>query len=39
MKKSKNPKLKEGDRIILVYMDGESLDPGKRSCNWVRKGP
>jgi hypothetical protein len=30
MKKSKNPKLKEGDRIILVYMDGESLDPGTK---------
>jgi hypothetical protein len=30
MKKSKNPKLKEGDRIILIHMDGESLDPGTK---------
>ena len=30
MKKSKNPELKEGDKIVLVYMDGESLDPGTK---------
>ena len=30
MKKGKNPQLKEGDRIILVHMDGETLDPGTK---------
>lgn len=30
MKKGKNPDLKEGDKIVLVHMDGESLDPGTK---------
>lgn len=30
MRKTKNPVLKEGDKIVLVYMDGESLDPGTK---------
>jgi len=25
-----NPKLKKGDRIVLVYMDGETLGPGTK---------
>ena len=30
MKKTKNPPLKEGDKIILIHMEGESLDPGTK---------
>jgi len=30
MKRVKNPELKPGDRIILVHMDGESLDTGTK---------
>lgn len=30
MKKTKNPELKEGDKIVLIHMDGESLDPGTK---------
>lgn len=30
MSKKKNPQLKEGDRIILIYMPGENLDPGTK---------
>ena len=30
MNKNKNPKLKIGDRIILVYMPGENLDTGTK---------
>jgi ribosomal protein S17E len=30
MNKKKNPELKEGDRIILVYMPDESLDAGTK---------
>jgi ribosomal protein S17E len=30
MSKKKNPELKEGDRIILVYMPDESLDAGTK---------
>lgn len=30
MNKKKNPKLKEGDRIILIYMPGEDIDTGTK---------
>lgn len=30
MKKGLNPKLNVGDRIVLVYMDGEPLGPGTK---------
>lgn len=30
MSKKKNPELKEGDRVILVYMPDESLDAGTK---------
>jgi hypothetical protein len=30
MSKKKNPPLKEGDRIVLIYMPGENLDPGTK---------
>lgn len=30
MNKNQNPKLKEGDRIILIYMPGEDLDTGTK---------
>ena len=30
MSKKKNPKLKEGDRIILIYMPGEDIDTGTK---------
>ena len=30
MKKGLNPKLNVGDRIVLVYMDGESIGPGTK---------
>ena len=30
MSKKKNPKLKEGDRIILIYMPKENLDTGTK---------
>ena len=26
----KNPQLQEGDRIVLIYMPGESLDTGTK---------
>jgi len=30
MSKNKNPKLKEGDRIVLIYMPGEDVDTGTK---------
>lgn len=30
MNKKQNPKLKEGDRIVLIYMPGENLDTGTK---------
>ena len=30
MSKKKNPKLKEGDRVVLIYMPGESIDTGTK---------
>ena len=30
MNKKQNPKLKEGDRIVLIYMPGEDLDTGTK---------
>ena len=30
MSKKQNPKLKEGDRIVLIYMPGENLDTGDK---------
>jgi len=30
MSKNKNPKLKEGDRIVLIYMPGEDIDTGTK---------
>ena len=30
MNKKKNPQLKEGDRIILIYMPGEDIDTGTK---------
>jgi hypothetical protein len=30
MSKKKNPQLKEGDRIILIYMPGEDIDTGTK---------
>jgi hypothetical protein len=30
MSKKKNPKLKEGDRIVLIYMPGEDIDTGTK---------
>lgn len=30
MSKKKNPKLKEGDHIILIYMPGEDIDTGTK---------
>lgn len=30
MNKKKNPKLKEGDRIVLIYMPGEDVDTGTK---------
>jgi hypothetical protein len=30
MNKKKNPKLKEGDRVVLIYMPGESIDTGTK---------
>jgi hypothetical protein len=30
MSKNKNPKLKVGDRIILIYMPGENIDTGTK---------
>jgi len=30
MNKKQNPKLKEGDRIVLIYMSGEDLDTGTK---------
>jgi hypothetical protein len=40
MRKKKNPPLKEGDRIILIYMPGENLDPGtKGKVTKIEKTP
>jgi hypothetical protein len=30
MSKKQNPKLKEGDRIVLIYMPGEDIDTGTK---------
>lgn len=30
MSKKKNPKLKKGDRIVLIYMPGEDIDTGTK---------
>ena len=30
MSKNKNPKLKKGDRIVLIYMPGEDIDTGTK---------
>ena len=30
MSKKQNPKLKEGDRIVLIYMPGEDVDTGTK---------
>jgi hypothetical protein len=30
MSKKKNPELKEGDRIVLIYMPGEDIDTGTK---------
>ena len=30
MSKNKNPKLEEGDRIVLIYMPGEDIDTGTK---------
>ena len=30
MSKNKNPKLKAGDRVVLIYMPEESLDTGTK---------
>jgi hypothetical protein len=30
MSKKKNPKLKEGDRVVLIYMPGEDIDTGTK---------
>jgi hypothetical protein len=30
MSKNKNPKLKKGDRIVLIYMPGEDVDTGTK---------
>lgn len=30
MSKKKNPQLKEGDRIVLIYMPGEDIDTGTK---------
>jgi hypothetical protein len=40
MSKKKNPPLKVGDRIVLIYMPGENLDPGtKGKVNGIEKSP
>lgn len=40
MSKKKNPPLKEGDRVVLIYMPGENLDPGtKGTVTKIEKTP
>ena len=40
MSKKKNPKLKKGDRIVLIYMPGEDIDAGtKGKVTNVSKAP
>jgi hypothetical protein len=40
MSKKKNPELKKGDRIVLIYMPGEDIDAGtKGKVTNVSKAP
>lgn len=40
MNKKKNPKLKEGDRIVLIYMPGENIDTGTKGLvKKIEKAP